>query len=66
MYTRAGRYCNFSAQHIGKKTVIFLFIAALIFLFIAVLTKTCGLTVLLGCFDRLIDLALKVLGVCLQ
>ena len=36
--TKAGRYCNFRAR-IEK------------LLFIAVFTKTCGLTVLLGCFD---------------
>ena len=45
---RAGRYCNFSARYIIEKyrdNTIF--------------TKTCGLTVLLGCFDFFIDFVCK-------
>ena len=57
IHSRAGEYCNFSARYLIEK--------AAILLFIAIFTKACWLTVLLGCFDLFIDLVLQVPGFCL-
>ena len=45
----AGRYCNFSDRYI-------------VYVILLVFTKACELTVIIGCFDLLIDLALQVSG----